>query len=54
MFQMYMNLFGKGNIWKNMIVVITKLSYCADYESNGEWIDEMDEWKEMLRAKLKE
>ena len=42
---MYMNLFGKDNFWKNMIVVITKIIYDSDYEDTAEWIEEMEHYK---------
>ena len=42
MFKMYMNLLGKDIIWKNMIVVITKIMYISDYEDTSEWIEEME------------
>ena len=51
MIQTYVNLLDKGsNMWKNIIVVITKVTYLDDdYEDIGEWIDEMEMWKHNFR-----
>ena len=41
-----MNLFGKDNFWKNMIAVITKITYNPDdYEDTAEWIEGMEYYK---------
>ena len=42
MFKMYINLFGKDNFLKNMIVVITKITYYFQYVDTSEWIKEME------------
>ena len=40
-------------MWKNIIVVITKVTYDDDeYEDIGGWIDEMDLFKHNFRAEL--
>ena len=50
MIQTYMNLLDSSNMWKNIIVVITKVTYLDDdYEDIGEWIDEMEMWKHNFR-----
>jgi hypothetical protein len=51
MIQTYVNLLDKGNdMWKNIIVVITKVTYLDDdYEDLGEWTDEMEMWKHNFR-----
>ena len=56
MIQTYMNLLDKGNnMWKNVIVVITKLKYLDDeYEDMEEWIHVMEEWKHNFRQTLSE
>ena len=56
MIQTYVNLLDKGsNMWKNIIVVITKVTYLDDdYEDMGEWIDEMERWKHNFRSVLSE
>ena len=41
MIQTYVNLFGMGkDIWKNTIVVITKVGWNSDFDDIGEWIEE--------------
>lgn len=54
MIKTYENLLDKGgDMWKNMIVVITKVSYTEDdYDDMGEWIDEMEKWKHNFRQAL--
>jgi len=54
MIQTYVNLLDKGsNMWKNIIVVITKVTYLDDdYESTQDWIDEMEMWKHNFRSTL--
>ena len=57
MIQTYMNLLDMGNdMWKNIIVVITKVTYLDDDYEDGmeEWIHEMEDWKHNFRKTLSE
>ena len=43
MIQTYYNLLGKGSdVWKNIIIVITKATFNEDYDNMGEWIHDME------------
>ena len=50
-----MNLLDKGNnMWKNIIVVITKISYVDDeHKDIDDWIKEMEDTKNNFRTELK-
>ena len=54
MIKTYEHLLDKGaNMWKNIIVVITKVTYDDDeYENIGEWIDEMEIFKHNFEIEL--
>ena len=54
MIKTYEHLLDKGaNMWKNIIVVITKVQYCdVEHDDIGEWIDEMDKYKHNFRTAL--
>ena len=49
-----MNLLDMGNnMWKNIIVVITKVTYDSDeHDDIGDWIDEMETFKHNFRNEL--
>ena len=55
MIQTYVNLLNKGsNMWKNIIVVITKISYVDDeHKDIDDWIKEMEDTKKNFRTELK-
>ena len=50
----YEHLLDKGaNMWKNIIVVITKVTYDSDeHDDIGDWIDEMETFKHNFRIEL--
>ena len=53
MIQTYYNLLGKGSdVWKNIIVVITKATFNEDYDNMGEWIHDMENQKHNFRTML--
>ena len=54
MIKTYEHLLDKGgNMWKNIIVVITKVTYDDDeYEDIGGWIDVMEQYKQNFRIEL--
>ena len=54
MIKTYEHLLDKGdNMWKNIIVIITKVTYSDDeYKDIGEWIDEMEKFKHNFRIEL--
>ena len=54
MIQTYANLLDKGSeMWENIIVVITKVSY-EDCEDMGEWLDDMEKIKQNFKKAIKE
>ena len=54
MIQTYGNLLDKGSeMWENIIVVITKVSY-EDCEDMGEWLDDMEKIKQNFKKAIKE
>ena len=54
MIQTYANLLDKGSeMWENIIVVITKVSY-EDCEDMGEWLDDMEKIKQNFKIAIKE